>query len=96
VAHDVQVTDADPGHTFAFTVAMLGATIAEWSYRVEPTDGGCRVTERWTDRRSGWVRRVDDGYVCSMLRTADRRERNRQDTRTTLATLQAKVEAGGG
>ena len=40
-----------PGREFAFDVSAAGLPVAQWSYDVEPTEQGCRVTETWHDRR---------------------------------------------
>lgn len=42
-----------PGREFAFEVSALGLVAAEWAYEVQPAGEGCRLTESWTDRRSG-------------------------------------------
>ena len=40
------VVVSDPGREFAFTVAMPGGkTVNTWRYRIEPSAGGCDVTE---------------------------------------------------
>lgn len=55
------VTAAVPGQLFAFDVRKIGpgrpvlpGRIASWSYAFEPTSEGTRVTETWTDLRTGW------------------------------------------
>ncbi len=55
------VTESDPGWRFAFDVREIGprsprlkAPIASWSYDFEAVDGGTKVTETWTDNRTGW------------------------------------------
>lgn len=56
---NVQVTQCEPGRSFAFTVSTVaGISIAEWSYAIEP-DGssGCTVSESWADRRPDWFKR---------------------------------------
>jgi len=87
------VTEVDPGRQFAFTVVFLGEEISEWRYCFEETGKGCTVTERWSDRRPGWTRRIDDAYVRFALRTKDRGEWNLQNIRTTLANLKSMTEA---
>jgi hypothetical protein len=52
------VVRAEPGRAFAFDVASLGMTVARWSYEVEPTGGGCRLSETWEDRRGPLLRRL--------------------------------------
>jgi uncharacterized protein YndB with AHSA1/START domain len=55
------VTAAEPGQRFAFDVGKIGlrkpllrGRIASWEYAFEPVEGGTRVTETWTDHRTGW------------------------------------------
>lgn len=52
------VTRCEPGRAFAFAVSSVGLPVAEWSYEVEPTDGGCRLTETWHDRRGAMITRL--------------------------------------
>lgn len=40
----VNVVAAEPGRAWAFEVPSPDAP-TQWSYAIEPTDGGCRVTE---------------------------------------------------
>lgn len=46
------VVRCEPGRAFAFEVHFARVPVALWSYEVEPTDTGCRLTETWQDRRS--------------------------------------------
>ncbi len=55
------VRAADPARRFAFDVRKIGprrpilpGRIASWEYTFEPTEGGTRITETWTDLRVGW------------------------------------------
>jgi hypothetical protein len=43
-----KVIAAERGREFAFECSMMDFHYATWGYRIEPTDGGCRVTE-WSD-----------------------------------------------
>lgn len=52
------VVRSEPGRGFAFDVAGGGLSVARWSYDLEPTDGGCRLTETWQDRRGALLRRT--------------------------------------
>ena len=84
------VTDSTPGQAFGFLVKVGPLDIARWLFLVEPADGGCRVEERWTDRRSGL------GKVLGRLATgvADRAEHNRETMETTLERLAAAAGSG--
>lgn len=52
------VVRSDPGRAFAFDVSGGGLAVARWSYELEPTDAGCRLTETWQDRRGALLRRT--------------------------------------
>ena len=83
------VTAADPGSRFAFDVGLFGIAVATWEYEIAAQDGGCRVTERWIDRRPKWLEKV------SPLGTGvgDRSERNRATMTETLSRLRRAAEA---
>lgn len=53
----VTVTRCEPAKHFAFSVSYLGIPVSEWSYDLQPTPAGCRVTEGWSDRRPGWFKK---------------------------------------
>lgn len=79
------VVDAVPGQAFSFRVSVAGLKIALWSYRLEPTDGGCRITETWTDERGVLARSL--GKPVSGV--ADRVAHNRAGMEETLKRLAA-------
>jgi hypothetical protein len=85
-----KVLQCEPGRRFGFAVSSLGIPVSEWRYDVEATaDGGCDVTETWSDRRPGWFK-GPAGLVTGV--------RNRDDDSTarnlerTLAALKALAE----
>jgi hypothetical protein len=82
------VTAAERGRRFAFDVTWGPWSISEWSYDIEPTAGGCRVTEAWVDRR-GAALRVSSPAVMGIL---DRAAHNRRGMEQTLAALKATAE----
>lgn len=79
---------AEPGREFAFECSMNGFHYATWGYRIEPTGGGCRVTE-WNEDL-----RPESAYEYSKQVSGieDRTERNRQTISTTLDRLAAALE----
>jgi uncharacterized protein YndB with AHSA1/START domain len=85
------VTAAEPGRRFAFDVAFGPAAVASWAYDIEPVEGGCVVTESWSDRRVGAMR------VASMpvMGIRDRAAHNRRGMVATLAALKATAELTG-
>jgi hypothetical protein len=55
------VVDSVPGKVFSFDVEAIGVRvprlrgrIANWTYTFEPVPEGTKVTETWTDHRTGW------------------------------------------
>lgn len=83
------VVDAVPGQRFSFRVAVGPLPVALWSYEVEPTAAGCRVTESCTDLRPGFFKPI------ARLATgvADRATHNRAGMEVTLERLAAAAEA---
>lgn len=94
-----RVTAADNETRFAFRVEAIGvrkpwlrAPIASWSYDLAPLDGGTKVTETWTDDRTGWSDRV--AKVFDKVATHSTfYDFNRQNMRTTLDNLKSTLEA---
>ena len=85
-----RVTEAVRGASFEFDVKALKVIpIARWRYDVVPTETGCVVTERWTDRRPGWF----EPLGAKLTGVADRAEHNRDSMRRTLDALAAEAEA---
>ncbi len=39
---------------FEFAVTFGPLEVANWRYEFEDTEGGCRVTESWLDKRKSW------------------------------------------
>jgi uncharacterized protein YndB with AHSA1/START domain len=84
------VTEADPAKAFAFKVDFGPLSVAEWSYRFEPTtDGGCTVTETWRDRRLPAASTVTNLF----LGVKDRAVHNKANMEKTLDRLATAAEA---
>ncbi|HEY1828367.1 MAG TPA: SRPBCC family protein [Acidimicrobiales bacterium] len=83
-----KVIEADPGRAFAFECSMMDFHYSTWGYRIEPVDGGCRVTE-WNDDL-----RPESALEFSKQVSGieDRTERNRQTMQGTLDRLAAALE----
>ena len=83
------VTDADPGRLFAFKVTLWGMPVARWGYRIEPTAGGCRVTETNEILANWFIQRV-----LAPLGTGvkDRATHNLRNMERTLAQLKQAAE----
>jgi hypothetical protein len=86
----ITVATCEPGREFSFEVTAGGFRVATWSYRIEPTTSGSRVTETWTDRRSG-LSRVIGKQVSGIAHNA---EETRQGIEATLQRLAEAAESG--
>ena len=82
------IVAADPDRRIAWDIAALGLPGARWGYSIEPTDGGCRVTETWEDKRGGLLQLL--GSVATGVK--DRAAHNEAGMRTTLERLKAAAE----
>lgn len=83
-----RVVECEVGRSFAFDVSAGGLAVARWRYDVEPVDGGCRLTESWTDRR---------GVLMTMLGrvvtgVGDRQSYAAESIEHTLARVRAAAE----
>ena len=82
------VTRCEPGRSFAFLVTSAGLGVAQWSYELEPVDGGTRLTETWQDRRGGLVGSL--GKVLTGV--GDREAFTATSVEHTLAAVKAAAE----
>jgi hypothetical protein len=82
------VVECEPGRSFAFEVTSGPVKVSRWGYRFEPTDGGCKVIETWTDQR-GWLPRTLGKPISGV---ADRASHNRASMESTLDRLAALCE----
>lgn len=83
-----KVTRCQEPRAFAFDVSSFGLPVSTWTYAIEPSDGGCTVTETWTDRRSGWFAALT-GPVTGVT---NRSEATRSGIEATLKALQKAAE----
>jgi hypothetical protein len=83
------VVDAEPGRRFSFRVTAMGLPIALWAYDLTPTEGGCTVTESWTDLRPGFFKPV----ASRATGVSDRAAHNRETMERTLLNLATAAEA---
>ena len=82
------VVRSEPGRAFAFDVSSVGLPVARWSYEVEPTGTGCRLTEQWQDRRGRLVTAV--GRLVTGV--GDRRAYTVASIETTLQAVKERAE----
>lgn len=85
------VLAADRGHRFEFDVDFGPSPISRWTYEFRAVDGGCEVTETWTDRRfgpmAGPIKKVGSWII-----PGPRAEHNQRNIETTLQRLKAAAE----
>jgi Polyketide cyclase / dehydrase and lipid transport len=80
------VLTADPGREFAFVTEEGGRESTQWRYRLEPVEGGTRVTESYSVRWiPTWARIVDV--------PTNRARELRESMRHTLERLKGAAEA---
>jgi len=77
------IVNAEPDRSLTFRTAVMGIPDSEWSYDIESTDGGCRVSESWTDRRPGWIKPLTQ----LVTGVGDRESHNRAGMEETLERL---------
>jgi len=94
------VTDAEAGRRFAFDVRRYGfgrfmvpVRIASWAYDFERIDGGTRVTETWSDGRTGWPDFTTRVFDPIATRKPSFAEFQKGNIRRTLANLKTELEA---
>ena len=80
---------AEPLRKIAWDVAALGLPVARWTYTIDPSDIGCRVTETWEDKRGAIINFV--GPLSTGVK--DRAAHNESGMRQTLDRLKAAAEA---
>jgi hypothetical protein len=84
-----RVSTYEPPSRFVFDVTFGPFSVAKWEYDIEVTPSGCRVNERWTERRNALVRRSDKkaGF--------DRAAFTKISIRETLEKLKEACESAG-
>jgi uncharacterized protein YndB with AHSA1/START domain len=87
---NITVDTCEPGREFSFEVTAGGMKVARWSYRIEATATGSRVTETWTDRR-GPIARAIGKPVSGTTHDA---EQTRSGIEVTLERLAHAAESG--
>ena len=85
---EAQIVDLVAGELFTFDCMVADFVYATWGYRIEATESGCRVTERWQDLRPDEIKAM--GAAISGVE--DRVVHNRVGMEATLAALAAAVE----
>ena len=86
-----QVVAAEPGREFAW---LVGGRLVRWSYRMEPVEGGTRLTESWEFLPAGlelFAERYGDDAEAQV---ADRTAAAHRGIPATLARIKEIAEAG--
>jgi uncharacterized protein YndB with AHSA1/START domain len=90
-----RVVVAEPDSEFAFEADFGPLPVSRWAYELAADAGGTRVTERWTDRRTGLAGFVMRPAGWMVGRGADAARHNRRTMRATLEAMKAELEARG-
>ena len=85
---DAHIVELEENESFIFKCMFGDFHFATWGYRIEPADGGCKVTEVWQDFRPEEMR----GKPSEISGVDDRVEHNRLGMEATLERLAAAVE----
>ncbi len=85
-----KVTELVADELFVFDCLSRGFVFATWSYRIEATESGCRVTESYQDLRP----QTSMERSASISGVTDRVAHNKAGMETTLERLAAAVESG--
>lgn len=86
------IVAAEPNRKIAWDVSALGLPAARWDYTIDPSEGGCRVTETWQDKRGAIINFV--GPLATGVK--DRAGHNEAGMRKTLDSLKAAAESRAG
>ena len=85
---EARITELVPNERFVFDCIVRDFVFSTWGYTIEPTEGGCRVTEHAQDFRPEAA--LERSAQISGV--TDRAAHNRAGMATTLANLAAAVE----
>lgn len=86
----VVVTDATAPNRFAFRTVAGPMTFAEWTYEIEPSSDGCKVTETWVDTRAPWMAKYLGKQVTGVK---DRAAYTKTSIDQTLANVKKAAES---
>ena len=83
-----EVVELVADERFFFDCSVRGFVFSKWGYTIEPTDGGCRVTESSQDLRPESALE----YSARVSGVTDRLAHNRAGMEATLARLARALE----
>jgi uncharacterized protein YndB with AHSA1/START domain len=84
-----EVVAAEPGKQFTFHITVGGVPIADWTYEFSGDGTTTTVTEKWDDRRPGWM----DKLSGVLMGVPDRGSHNQANMQATLAALKTAAES---
>jgi uncharacterized protein YndB with AHSA1/START domain len=79
----------EPGREVAWDVAVGPLAVARWGYRLDAADGGCTLTETFTDRRGRLIHVIG----TTVRGVGDTETHNRAGMAATLARIKMAAEA---
>jgi len=85
----VTITEFEAPIRFAFEMRIPLVGGSDWSFDIEPTDSGCKVTQTWVDQRTKALE-VIGGKVSGV---PDRASHTRMSMQTTLDNLANEIES---
>ncbi|MFN0025808.1 MAG: SRPBCC family protein [Acidimicrobiales bacterium] len=83
----VEIIEVDPPRAFAFVTGGVEMNIALWRYQIEPTEGGCRLTESY-ELRTQPPQMLEGGQAAM----DERITANVASIRATLTGIKAAAE----
>lgn len=89
-----RVVVADLGREFAWRVGRDGVWAARWGFRLEPVDGGTRLTEDWEFLPTGHAVFAERYGERARDEIADRARSAHSGIPVTLAAIKRVAEAG--
>ncbi|MEG3586152.1 MAG: SRPBCC family protein [Actinomycetota bacterium] len=84
----VTITEFDAPRRFAFEMRVRPIGGADWSFDIEPTPGGCKVTQTWVDQRTK-IMKVVGGKISGV---PDRALHTGMSMEITLENLAKEIE----
>ena len=85
---EAEIVELVQNERFFFDCKVGDFVFSSWGYGIEPTEGGCRVTEYWQNHIPQEMREASKGISG----VEDRAVHNRATMETTLERLAAAVE----
>ena len=88
-----KIVSARTGEELGWDISFLGFAVSNWTYHLEPTTTGTKVTESWRERRNALLRNPFLGSLVTGVK--DRAGSNKQSAEATLQNLKVAAEKAG-